>query len=104
MPKRQCGVHTSVSLSIKKAKSRLKYRCIATSKVRNEKDKKLEKTHCEVMLFSFEGMTSKEKSGDDSKEEPPVPMPNTEVKLLNVDDTWWVTAWESRKLPERKEC
>ena len=27
-------------------------------------------------------------------------MPNTEVKLLNVDDTWWVTAWESRKLPE----
>ena len=35
--------------------------CIATSKVRNEKDKKLEKTHCEVMLFSFEGMTSKEK-------------------------------------------
>ncbi len=57
---RQCGVHTSVSLSIK-SKSRLKYRCIATSKVRNEKDKKLEKTHCEVMLFSFEGMTSKEK-------------------------------------------
>ena len=27
-------------------------------------------------------------------------MPNTEVKLLNVDDTWWATAWESRKLPE----
>ena len=23
-------------------------------------------------------------------------MPNTEVKLLNVDDTWWVTAWDSR--------
>ena len=45
----------------KESKSRLKYRCIATSKVRNEKDKKLEKTHCEVMLFSFEGMTSKEK-------------------------------------------
>ena len=31
-------------------------------------------------------------------------MPNTEVKLLNVDDTWWVTAWESRKLPERKNA
>ncbi len=27
-------------------------------------------------------------------------MPNTEVKLLNVDDTWRETAWESRKLPE----
>ncbi len=53
-------VYTGGSLSIK-SKSRLKYRCIATSKVRNEKDKKLEKTHCEVMLFSFEGMTSKEK-------------------------------------------
>ena len=56
---RQCEVYTSVSLRNRKEKS--KYRCIATSKVRNEKDKKLEKTHCEVMLFSFEGMTSKEK-------------------------------------------
>ena len=39
-------------------------------------------------------------SGGDSKEVPPVPMPNTEVKLLNVDDTWRETARESRKLPE----
>ena len=39
---------------------------------------------------------------DDSLGDTPVPMPNTEVKLLNVDDTWWVTAWESRKLPERR--
>ncbi len=54
------------------------------------------------MLFSFEGMTSKRRSGDDSKEEPPVPIPNTEVKLLSGDGTWWVTAWESRKLPERR--
>ena len=56
----------------------------------------------ESTLFSFEGTTSKEEriSGDDSKEDPPVPIPNTEVKLLNVDDTWWATAWESRKLPE----
>ena len=61
----QMQVHTSCSLSIK-SKSRLKYRCIATSKVRNEKDKKLERTHCEVMLFSFEGMTQK-KIRDDSK-------------------------------------
>ena len=34
--------------------------------------------------------------GDDSDEGPPVPMPNTEVKLLNVDDTWRETARESR--------
>ena len=49
-------------------------------------------------LFSFEGASPI--SGGDSKEVPPVPMPNTEVKLLNVDDTWRVTARESRKLPE----
>lgn len=35
-------------------------------------------------------------SGDDSKEDPPVPMPNTAVKLFYVEDTWWVTAWENR--------
>ena len=35
----------------------------------------------------------------------PVPFPNTEVKLVYVDDTWLVTAWESKKVPvfvERK--
>ncbi len=47
-------------------------------------------------MFSFEGMIDIFESGDDSKEDPPVPMPNTEVKLLNVDDTWRVTARESR--------
>ena len=49
-------------------------------------------------MFSFEGTIEIEKSGGDSKEEPPVPMPNTEVKLFNADDTWWVTAGESGKL------
>ena len=34
--------------------------------------------------------------GDDSKEVTPVPIPNTEVKLLHADDTWWVTARESK--------
>ena len=38
-------------------------------------------------------------TGDDSKEDPPVPIPNTVVKLFRVDDTWRVTAWESRSLP-----
>ena len=51
-------------------------------------------------MFSFEGTSKKQKSGDDSKEVPPVPMPNTEVKLFHVDDTWWETARESRELPE----
>ena len=50
-------------------------------------------------MFSFEG-ASPTKCGGDSKEDPPVPMPNTEVKLLNADGTWWATARESRKLPQ----
>ena len=34
--------------------------------------------------------------GIDWLEGPPVPIPNTEVKLKFVDDTWRVTAWENR--------
>ena len=37
--------------------------------------------------------------GDYSEEVTPVPIPNTEVKLLCADDTWWETAWESKTLP-----
>ena len=36
--------------------------------------------------------------GDDSGEVPPVPIPNTEVKLLIVEDTWLATARENRTL------
>ena len=39
-------------------------------------------------------------SGDDSEGEPPVPMPNTEVKPFNADNTWLETAREDRKLPD----
>ncbi len=39
-------------------------------------------------------------SGDNSKEDTPVPIPNTEVKLFSADDTWWVTAWESKTSPD----
>ena len=45
----------------------------------------------------------KDGSGDDREEEPPVPMPNTEVKLFIVDGTWRETARESRTLPEQRE-
>ncbi len=31
--------------------------------------------------------------------ETPVPIPNTMVKPWTADDTWLVTAWESRWLP-----
>ena len=40
--------------------------------------------------------------GDNCKEVPPVPIPNTVVKLLSVEDTWWATAWENRSSPEQK--
>ena len=32
-------------------------------------------------------------------EGPPVPIPNTEVKLTSVDNTWLATAWEDRAVP-----
>ena len=50
-------------------------------------------------IFSFEGTPSICKSGDNSGEATPVPISNTEVKLLSADDTWWEAAWESRTLP-----
>ncbi len=49
-----------------------------------------------ILLFSFQGTTL---CGDNSKEDTPVPISNTVVKLLSADDTWWEAAWESRTLP-----
>ncbi len=49
-------------------------------------------------MFSFERSSSKEYGGE-SKKDTPVPMPNTEVKLLNAESSWWETACEDRKLP-----
>ena len=40
-------------------------------------------------------------SGDNSEEDTPVPIPNTEVKLFCADDTWRVTARESRTPPDK---
>ena len=34
--------------------------------------------------------------GVDCNEDPPVPIPNTEVKLIYANNTCWVTAWEDR--------
>ena len=45
---------------------------------------------------------SEKVSGDDSWREPPVPIPNTEVKPPNADGTRLGTAWESRKSPGSK--
>ena len=37
--------------------------------------------------------------GVDDAEGPPVPIPNTEVKLSGAENTWLVTAWKDREMP-----
>lgn len=39
-------------------------------------------------------------SGGNDEMDTPVPIPNTEVKHLSADNTWLVTARESKSLPE----
>ena len=51
------------------------------------------------MLFNFEGTNLNRKSGGNSKEDTPVPIPNTVVKLFSAEDTWRVTSWEIRTSP-----
>ena len=40
--------------------------------------------------------------GVDDVEGPPVPMPNTEVKLDSAENTWMVTSRKDRKMPTFK--
>ena len=39
-------------------------------------------------------------SGGNNEKDTPVPIPNTEVKLLSADDTWLETARENRSPPD----
>ena len=52
-------------------------------------------------LFSFEGITFREKGivGVYDGEDPPVPIPNTVVKLAGAENTWLETARENRETP-----
>ena len=43
-------------------------------------------------LCGFEGAKHPEVSGDNSLRDPPVPIPNTEVKPQHADSTWLETA------------
>ena len=43
-----------------------------------------------------DGSTPSTQVGIDCDEGPPVPIPNTEVKLTSADNTWWVTARKDR--------
>ena len=51
-------------------------------------------------LFGFQGFTLI--VGVDYDEDPPVPIPNTVVKLISAENTWWVTAWEDRTTPTQE--
>ena len=42
-------------------------------------------------------------SGDYGERDPPVPIPNTEVKPFSADGTWLETTWESRTLPDSRK-
>ena len=55
-------------------------------------------------MFALEFLCSilripKSLTGVDDDEDPPVPIPNTEVKLIRVENTWLETAWEDRTMP-----
>jgi hypothetical protein len=56
-------------------------------------------------LSSFEGMKFLKfyKSGGDSEKVTPVPIPNTEVKLLSADGSWGLSPCESRTLPGKNK-
>ena len=53
------------------------------------------------MLFNFEGANPWEKRivGVNDDEDPPVPIPNTVVKLVGAEDTWSETTRENRSMP-----
>ena len=57
--------------------------------------------YCEVCRKAKQAETEIDltKVGGNSEEGPPVPIPNTEVKLLSAQDTWLATARESRSPP-----
>ena len=40
-----------------------------------------------------------DEAGDDGEKDTPVPIPNTEVKLLSAENTWRATSREHRTLP-----
>ena len=51
-------------------------------------------------LFSFEG--AEHRVGVNDGEGPPVPIPNTEVKLTGAENTCLATDWEDRSMPTHR--
>ena len=69
------------------------FECASTRK----KAGRAKRGFCEAKLLK---VSLKRISGGNGIEEPPVPIPNTEVKLNCVDGTWRATSRESRTLPD----
>ena len=53
------------------------------------------------LAVQFSGYSLK-KAGVNGNEVPPVPIPNTEVKLIRVENTWLETAREDRSMPAQR--
>ena len=53
-----------------------------------------------VLAMECSGCRAHQVSGGVSGGEPPVPIPNTEVKPASADGTWGVGPWESRTPPD----
>mgnify|MGYP006330998793 CR=1 FL=1 len=51
-------------------------------------------------MFGFEGPWEEKKSGGNDAVGTPVPIPNTEVKHRNADDSWTETSCENMSLPD----
>ena len=67
-----------------------------TNKSRALLNKQLSIRKSNLLLCGFQG-TNPDRFSGDSYEVPPVPIPNTVVKLVNAESTWLETAWEDRK-------
>ena len=54
------------------------------------------------MLASYGTAHRSDRVGAYDDEGPPVPIPNTVVKLISAENTWWVTAREDRTMPTQE--
>ena len=59
--------------------------------------------HCSILsvqnILNSLGLIAQDTAGVNDDEDPPVPIPNTVVKLISAEDTWMETSWENRSAP-----
>ena len=60
--------------------------------------------HCSILSVQtlykgFCSLIAKAIAGVNDDEDPPVPIPNTVVKLISAENTWMETSWENRSVP-----